>query len=276
MCITGIYSYFGLIIIVGVDLFDSEGKNRNSVHMTQDEAWLLQEKYDGVASPLFFTDCARLNAGEPLAYIIGHLPFAGCTISLDTKPLIPRAETEYWITEVNGQYEKMQVWRVLDLCAGSGCIGIAFAAQHPLALVDLVEIDAAHHDLILKNCARNSIAAERVQVFGGSLFSALPADTRYDVIVSNPPYIDKSLGRVAADVVAHEPALALYGGDKGLEIIATIIANAASHLEKGGSLWLEHEPEQTASIHKEGASCFSVTTHKDQYEVERFSQLVLQ
>jgi len=115
--------------------------------ISQEEAWLLKEKYGGEKTALvfkesldeiknkyswgedFFTDLERLKAGEPLAYIIGHTPFLNCQINLNSHPLIPRVETEYWVEKAieSIRRENISNVRVLDLCAGSGCVGVAVA-----------------------------------------------------------------------------------------------------------------------------------------------------
>lgn len=264
--------------------------------LSQEKMWLLKEKYGGVESEAFHADCARLHAGEPLAYVIGHIPFLTCTIYLDSRPLIPRPETEYWTQKFLQQLaarDRIHDLRVLDLCAGSGCIGVAIAKAVPSAHVDFVELDPAHiltikknlHKNLAVNASRSTPGVERearYRIIQADLFtpeSSTPGVElgRYDYIVSNPPYIDPELDRTEVSVRAHEPAQALYGGTEGLELIARIIAAAPQYLKPEGQLWLEHEPEQTAAItdlaekHK-----FRSTTHQDQYGIERYTQLMLQ
>lgn len=248
-------------------------------------AWLLAEKYHGQKTPAFYADCKRLALGEPLGYIIGWVPFLDTRIYLDSKPLIPRPETEYWTKEVLKTLTEQQTLalgltpsepiRVLDLCAGSGCIGVAIAAAVPHTHVTFAELDAAHLDTIARNCQENGIPADLYTIVQSNCFSALP-DTTFDLIVSNPPYVDQSLGRVATSVSEHEPALALYGGANGLELITTIITAAPAHLQPGDALWLEHEPEQVAAIHDLAQHAgFQCTTYPDQYAVHRYSILVV-
>lgn len=241
--------------------------------MNQDEQWLLSEKYGGVETPDFFADKARLNAGEPLAYVIGHVPFLNTTIYLDSKPLIPRPETEFWVEHVITiiRAENRPV-RVLDLCAGSGAIGVAVAKTVPNAHVTFGEVDGSHLPTIAKNLDANDIPCTRYQVFRSDLFENISGS--FDYILCNPPYIDPMVDRAEASVKAYEPHLALYGGEAGMELIACIINDTCTHLTPEGELWLEHEPEQTTTIHdlaqKHG---FGVETRKDQYAVERFSIL---
>ena len=249
---------------------------------SQEVAWLLQEKYQGQKSEAFLADVAKLEAGVPLAYLIGHIPFLNCNIHLDSHPLIPRPETEYWtemaIKEISDTVSDQSETRVLDLCAGSGAIGVAVASAIQTALVDFVELEPTHLPTIAKNCRLNQISRERVNIFEGDLFKIKSGQTlpRYDYILSNPPYIDKTLGRTEHSVVENEPSLALYGGEAGMEIIKKIIEVAPNYLTPNGQLWIEHEPEQCLEIKKIADSNFSVTTHKDQYDVLRYTQLVLQ
>lgn len=247
--------------------------------------WLLQEKYNGEKSSAFFADCKRLALGEPLAYLIGSVPFLNTTIYLDSCPLIPRPETEYWVEEAIktirggttlplGLSEEKPL-RILDLCAGSGCIGVAVVKAFPTALVDFGELDSHHLPTIKKNLLKNSINLSRTNVVHTNLFSHLPGS--YDFILANPPYIDDSLERTEPSVRQFEPYVALFGGEKGLEIIGSLIKDAPAHLSVGGQLWIEHEPEQSANIQTLGTKYgFTVTTHKDQFNLERYSVLVLQ
>jgi len=247
--------------------------------MTRDEEWLLKEKYQGEKTEGFFADCLRLESGEPLAYLIGHIPFLKATIFLDSKPLIPRPETEYWVAKFLSEHSDNHPDspHILDLCAGSGCIGVAVGLSFPTSHIDCCEIDLTHHVTIADNWKTNGLEPDRLRLYGGSLYESLPTTEKYHYILSNPPYIDKSLKRTEASVVAYEPALALYGGEAGLELIADIIKGAPAHLQPHGELWIEHEAEQVAAIATLGQEAgFIVHTHEDQYGVARYSQLVLQ
>jgi release factor glutamine methyltransferase len=255
--------------------------------MSQDIEWLLEEKYKGEKSEAFFADCRALALGEPLGYLIGHTPFLDTTIYLDSKPLIPRPETEFWTEKViadiktnyptqdNSHTPGADQLRILDLCAGSGCIGVAIAKAVPDAIVDFSEIDEKHTDTIRRNLEENHIEAGQTHIYHSNLFEAFSGTYQY--IVSNPPYIDMDLKRTDENVLEHEPYIALSGGLAGLEVIQKIIEEAPKHLERHGQLWMEHEPEQSVAIrnlareHK-----FACTTHHDQYGVERYSVLVLQ
>lgn len=252
---------------------------------SQEIEWLLKEKYNGEKSAAFFADCKRLSLGEPLAYLIGWAPFLDTKIYLDTKPLIPRPETEFWVEEAIkaivgsrtlplGLTEPKPI-KVLDLCAGSGCVGVAVATAITDSQVDFAELDSKHLFTIEKNIKGNNIEQKRTRVIHSNLFSNTPGS--YDFILCNPPYIDESLNRAEQSVRENEPYVALFGGIDGMEIITQLIIDAPSHLQPGGQLWIEHEPEQSKAITQlASAHGFANATHKDQFGIERYSILVLQ
>jgi len=261
---------------------------------SQAEQWLLKEKYNGEKSDAFFADCKALALGTPLGYLIGHVPFLDCTIHLDEHPLIPRVETEFWVEQAilaikeshtnqdslfNNQTTSKQNNQsptcVLDLCAGSGCIGVAVAKAVPEVLVDFAEINQHLLPTIKKNCRANNIDDSRYNIHHSNLFEQFPIDWKYDFILSNPPYIDPAIDRATDSVKSHEPHLALYGGEGGIEIIEQLITAAPEYLTPGGQLWIEHEPEQVAAINDIAREHnFVATNHPDQYEVDRYSILV--
>jgi release factor glutamine methyltransferase len=237
--------------------------------MNQEIKWLLRDKYSGVESTEFQFDINRILGGEPLGYVIGWVPFLNTKIYLDSKPLIPRAETEYWVSQAITEIKAMKIKepKILDLCAGSGCIGVAVLKEIPEARVDFVEIDSSHHMTIKKNLEENGLLVSQSRIFGGDLFENI--EDKYDVILSNPPYIDPELSyRVHASVKQYEPQKALYGGDDGMEILRRILSEVPKHLYLNGSLYIEHEPEQAEKI---AALLPDIKSYKDQFGVIRFS-----
>lgn len=250
--------------------------------------WLLQEKYKGEKTMDFFADCRRLALGEPLGYLIGHAPFLDCTIYLDNFPLIPRTETEFWVEKALAEITTYQAQsaglglaeieplRIIDMCAGSGCIGVATLKATANTLVDFAELDKRLLPTIAKNVNENIGDQTRCRIEQSNLFSAYPEE-KYHFILANPPYIDDTLNRVDQSVRGFEPHLALFGGHGGLEIILQLITEAKYHLVPDGQLWIEHEPEQSKAIAAIAtAHGFTTTTHQDQFGVERYSVLVLQ
>jgi len=244
--------------------------------ISQEIEWLLKEKYRGQKTEEFFADCARLEAGEPLAYLIGSIPFLDCAIHLDSRPLIPRPETEYWVEKaINSIRESRQEnIRVLDLCAGSGAIGVAVAKAIPEALVTFAEIDADHLPTIQKNLRENTFMSESVKypVLASDLFSHITGP--FDYILSNPPYIDPEAGTVDETVTAYEPHRALFGGIHGMEVITRIVKDTTHYLTPTGQLWIEHEPFQAEALRTIGDTYgYHVEQYEDHYGTVRYSVL---
>jgi release factor glutamine methyltransferase len=235
---------------------------------------LIRDKYYGVLpsdateKTEYEHDVQRLTAGEPLAYVIGWIPFLGLTISLESRPLIPRPETEWWtemlIAHLQTTYGD-ESFELLDLCAGSGAIGCAVLAAFPNAFVSFGEIDAAHRATIEQNLAQNNLDGERAVVEIGDLFDPFE-DEQFDIIVSNPPYIPEAR-TLENSVTAHEPSLALFSGEDGLTLIRRIIADAPMYLLPEGELWIECDSEHTeeARLIAERAGYTEPTVRTDQY-----------
>lgn len=243
--------------------------------MTKDEKWLLDEKYGGVESPEFEADKKRLAAGEPLAYIIGWQPFLGLKIHLDSKPLIPRPETEWWTEQLLGSLEESPPrggdtsrLKFLDLCAGSGAIGCAALATVPNAQVYFGEIDPAHEATIRKNIRENHLDESCADIRIGDLFEPF-GNLQFDIIAANPPYVpnDRTLPSSVAD---YEPAGALFAGGDGLEVIRRIAQSVRCHLTDCGQAWIECDSPsaETASGLFTGQG-LSAEIRSDQYATPR-------
>lgn len=206
----------------------------------EERALLIRDKYDGNASADLSEDLARLTSGEPLAYVIGWVPFLGLRISLDSHPLIPRPETEWWTEELIAHLKERfgdSPFTFLDLCAGSGAIGLAVLAAFPHARVSFGELIPQHTELILRNVRANGLDESRAAIRTSDLFAAFESE-RFDIIASNPPYIpqDRPLD---TSVTEYEPEKALYAGSDGLSLIRTIAEEVPRHLSARGELWME-------------------------------------
>ncbi len=205
--------------------------------MTRDEQWLLEEKYHGKKVPEFTADTHRLATGEPLAYVIGWQPFLDLRINLDSRPLIPRAETEWWTEQLLKEIDSSAGLKFLDLCAGSGAIGCAALARLPNAYVYFGEIDQTHRMTILKNVRENELDESHTSVHIGDLFNPF-GDMKFDIIATNPPYIP--IDRVLpSNVFDYEPSLALMAGKDGLDFIRRIANELPKHLTRTGTAWIE-------------------------------------
>ena len=240
--------------------------------MDKEIAWLLRDKYNSIESPEFHRDIERLKKDEPLAYVIGWMPFLNTKIWLDSRPLIPRPETEFWVEKAIQEMKGGEVrprLKVLDLCAGSGCIGVAVLKHIPDAEVHFAEIVDDHHQTIRKNIRENNIDVGRTKQIGGNLFEHVTE--KHDFILSNPPYVDPVLAnRIQPSVSLHEPEQALFGGLSGMELIEKIIIEAPKYLNPGGVVYIEHEPEQEEAIK---ALAPNAESFQDQFGVIRFSRI---
>jgi ribosomal protein L3 glutamine methyltransferase len=189
----------------------------------------------------------RVDERKPACYLTGEAWFAGLAFKVDERVLVPRSP----IAElVESGFEPWlggrEVRRALDLCTGSGCIGIAMAAHQPGWHVDVVDLSPGALALARENVAAHHLQ-RRMRVIESDLFAAL-AGERYELIVSNPPYVpDRDVDALPAEY-GHEPALGLKGGDDGLDLALRILAHAPQHLSEGGLLMVEVGDSEDALV----------------------------
>jgi len=176
---------------------------------------------------------------EPVAYILGVREFYGRPFRVRSGVFIPRPETEL-LVQLTLQSVPADP-RILDLCAGSGAVGVTIAAEVPTARADLVELSAEAASAARENA--EALAPGRVRVFEGDLFAALPQHVQYDAVVANPPYVaEGDRARLAPEIVEHEPTAALFAGENGLSIIRRIVVEASAWLAPGGFFGVEIDP----------------------------------
>ena len=182
----------------------------------------------------------RHLAGEPVAYLIGEWEFYGLPLDISPAVLIPRPDTEVLATKLIDAARSAGLCRILDLCAGSGCIGLAAAANLPNARVLLGELD----DEALKVCRQNIRRSNLTGRVTSMKLDAREKPTRslgeFQFLVSNPPYIPSAdIGTLDASVREHEPRLALDGGEDGLDFYRAICEKWRDALCESGMLFFE-------------------------------------
>lgn len=189
----------------------------------------------------------RRGSREPVAYILGTKEFYGRPFEVGPGVFIPRPETELLVQLALATMPRGAALRVLDLCAGSGAVGTTIAAERPDARVDMVELSPEAAQVAARNAEK--LAPGRARVVQGNLYAALPEEGRYNVIVANPPYVPARDGRdLAPDILDHEPHLALFAGDDGLDVVRGVIAGLAERLAPGGFFGTEIDPAQSGRV----------------------------
>lgn len=179
---------------------------------------------------------------EPLQYILGTAQFMGVTLRAQPGALIPRNDTETLCEQALARMQGRE--RVLDLCTGTGALAVAIALRFPGAQVTAADISADALDVARQNIADTGA---RVTLRQGDLFAAV-AGERFDIIVSNPPYITAEEMADLQPEVRREPALALYGGSDGLDFYRRIAREAPDYLSPGGWLLLEIGSAQAEAV----------------------------
>jgi ribosomal protein L3 glutamine methyltransferase len=181
---------------------------------------------------------ARVSLRLPAPYLVGAAYMHGVRFHADRRALIPRSFIGDMLADgVLPIGDPRKVRRVLDLCTGSGCLAILAALVFPRVRVDAADLSAGALALARRNVASHRLA-DRIALYRGDLFAPLQGK-RYDLILSNPPYVDaRAMARLPAEY-RHEPRLALAAGDDGLDLVRRILAEAPKHLAKDGALICE-------------------------------------
>ncbi len=189
----------------------------------------------------------RRAAGEPIQYILGEAEFFGLPFRVTPDVLIPRPETEHVVETAIGLAQRFPDPRIVDVGCGSGCIAVALAHSLPEAQVTATEISPGALTVARENAARNAVA-DRIRFAKGDLLAPL-AGRQFHIVASNPPYVSiADRNSLAVEVREHEPALALFAGEDGLEAIRRLIHQAFAALVPGGFLVMEIGHDQSPAV----------------------------
>lgn len=180
----------------------------------------------------------RLSQHEPLQYLTGQQDFMGLTFRITPAVLIPRWDTEVLVEEALRYLHTAAAPKILDLGTGSGAIAISLAYHQPESFVWAVDISAAALQVAKDNAVSLGVE-QRVIFLEGDLFAPLKAESKFDLIISNPPYITEAEYHQLSLEVKKEPLQALVGGQDGLDYYRSISSEAAQYLINGGCILLE-------------------------------------
>jgi len=195
---------------------------------------------------LFQGYLVQREQGIPVAYLLGCKEFWSLPFAVTPDVLIPRPETELLVEQVLEYCQTLEQARILELGTGSGAIAIALAKEIPNASITASDISSAALDIARKNA--QTLNQQRIEFVLSDWFTAIPLNT-FDIIVSNPPYIEAADEHLTG-AIRHEPMTALVSGADGLDAIRVIISEAKAYLQNGGALMLEHGYKQGKQIRK--------------------------
>ena len=216
--------------------------------LARDHAWLIaHDDYEFTVDELEQINAltARRVAGEPVAYLLEERDFYARTFRCSPAALIPRPETELLIERALSHLPADSAFHILDVGTGTGCIAITVALERPNAIVTAIDISPDALALAQDNAQRLGANVAFVQ---SNWLAALPPNARFDLILSNPPYIAPGDAHLTQDDLCFEPAIALADAVDGLESYRQLALGALRHLKPGGTLILEHGYDQGESV----------------------------
>lgn len=183
--------------------------------------------------------------GHPIAHLLSHRAFWTLELKVTPDVLIPRPDTETVIETLLNMFDDESQLRVLDLGTGTGAIALALASERKQWEMHASDISDKALKVARENAARHQLD---IHFYQGSWFETIPAELRFDLLVSNPPYIRENDPHLAQGDVRFEPQLALTSGPDGLDAIRQLVREAPAHLAPGGMLMLEHAYDQAEDV----------------------------
>lgn len=215
----------------------------------------------------FLSLISRRIHREPMDSILGYTEFMGIKIPFSKHTLTPRQETEIMVDSIVSKFRGREGLQVLDLCSGSGCIGLALAKHLPGSHVVLADISDLAISHAMDNARLNGVDVEIVK---SDLLDSV--DGSFDIIVSNPPYIPtRDICGLEREVTEYDPILALDGGEDGMDLYRRIAQDIDSHLNIGGHVYIEFGIDQTEDIINIFEPCLdNIEIIKDYGGVDRY------
>ena len=234
-------------------------------------AWLIAHEIDALEANIdvvFETLLNRRLNGEPIAYILGTREFYGLNLKVTADTLIPRPDTETLVEAALAKISHQEKSQILDLGTGTGAIALAIAKHRPQA--HITAVDTSENALKISQENAQNLHISNVQFILSNWFDALK-NQRFDVIVSNPPYIEANDMHLKQGDLRFEPISALASGEDGLDAIRAIISQAPQHLNPHGWLMLEHGYNQASKVAAllEQAGFSDISNAKDLSGIDR-------
>ena len=205
-------------------------------------AKIMADPQKSYTSPLILEILEKRREHIPLQHILGRWDFMGMELFVSDDCLIPRPDTEILVEKAISLTKQGD--KVIDLCTGSGCIGISLAHYVKGIDLTLMDISSGALDMARKNATHNGISARFIL---GDITKDIPNE-KFDIITANPPYIPSSDIDTLSEEVKKEPILALDGGEDGLDFVRYLLASGISYLNKGGKMLIEFGYDQEAEI----------------------------
>jgi release factor glutamine methyltransferase len=209
-------------------------------------AILRKEKHSGIETKAFLQDVVAMAQGESLEYLLGKVIFCGTSIDLSFRPMIPRKETEFWVTQVINSLDKRKAYRILDSFAGSGCVGMSVYKALSHATLVSAELDGSS----LKQLEKNKQVLEKkdgdIIVVASDVLDAVKGV--FDIIFAVPPYVNPKNKEEVMEELSSEQEVFFFDKDDGYFFIKALLEQAKDHLGEGGVLYLETENDQVEKV----------------------------
>lgn len=218
----------------------------------------------------YFKAIKRLTLGEPIQHITHQQEFMKLNFYVNEDVLIPRQDTEILVEEVIKIAKKINAKNILDMCTGSGAIAVSLAKYLPNTEITAIDISKKSLEIAKKNAKSNEVE-NQITFIESDLFDKIPNE-KYDIIVSNPPYIKKDVIKTLTKEVQKEPEIALDGGIDGLDFYRKIVKQAENHLKYKGYICLEIGYDQRQDVIKiinDERKYINTYSKKDLYDNDR-------